>query len=277
VAILGTAEVGNVLTAAATGWGDADVSFEWFRGDVEINGATASKYTLVGSDEGHVITVAVTGQMDGYVPATKTDSTAVVTNDLRPVTGAVVAKDANGAGIDGVTVLLQEGTCATDGAGVWQNTTATSKWSTGGFGISLIPGTYCATVQDVPAGFTAPEPMTVGVTTPSPVWITVWIPGQATVPVTGAVVAKDANGVGLNGVKVFLQEGACDTDGAGVWLNTTATSRWSVGGFGISLNTGTYCATVQDVPAGYTAPAPVTVTLSAPSPAWITVWIPKAA
>ena len=189
-----------------------------------------------------------------------------------PVTGAVVAKDGAGNGLAGVKVLLQEGTCATDGPGVWENTTATN-----GFGISLLSGTYCVTTSTVPAGYTAPAPFDVTVASPSPTWITVWVPGAAPVeptPVTGAVVAKDAAGNGLDGVKVLLQEGTCATDGPGVWENTTATSVWSTGGFGISLLPGTYCATALTVPAGYTAPAPVDVTVAAPSPAWITVWVP---
>ena len=63
--ITGTTQVGETLTADTTGISDHDAlyyatfSYQWFADDTEINGATASTYTLADADEGKAITVRV--------------------------------------------------------------------------------------------------------------------------------------------------------------------------------------------------------------------------
>ena len=63
--ITGTAQVGDTLTAVTTGIEDADgldnvaFSYQWLAADAEINGATASTYTLVAADAGKAIKVQV--------------------------------------------------------------------------------------------------------------------------------------------------------------------------------------------------------------------------
>ena len=63
--ITGTAQVGDTLTAVTTGIADADgldsaaFSYQWLADDAEINGATASTYTLVAADAGKAIKVQV--------------------------------------------------------------------------------------------------------------------------------------------------------------------------------------------------------------------------
>ena len=63
--ITGTAQVGDTLTAVTTGIEDADgldsaaFSYQWLADDAEINGATASTYTLVAADAGKAIKVQV--------------------------------------------------------------------------------------------------------------------------------------------------------------------------------------------------------------------------
>ena len=63
--ITGTAQVGETLTADATGISDADgldnaaFAYQWLADDVEINGATGSTYTLADADEGKAIKVRV--------------------------------------------------------------------------------------------------------------------------------------------------------------------------------------------------------------------------
>ena len=65
LAITGTAQVGETLTADATGISDADgldnaaFAYQWLADDVEINGATGSTYTLADADEGKAIKVRV--------------------------------------------------------------------------------------------------------------------------------------------------------------------------------------------------------------------------
>ena len=63
--ITGTAQVDQLLTATTSGIQDADgltgtsFSYQWLAADVEINGATASTYTLVAADAGKAIKVQV--------------------------------------------------------------------------------------------------------------------------------------------------------------------------------------------------------------------------
>ena len=63
--ITGTARVGETLTADtaditdADGVDNADYSYQWLAGDADIQGATASGYTLQDADEGKAITVKV--------------------------------------------------------------------------------------------------------------------------------------------------------------------------------------------------------------------------
>ena len=63
--ITGTAQVGETLTADTTGisdddgLGNATFAYQWFAADAEINGATASTYTLVTADAGKAIKVRV--------------------------------------------------------------------------------------------------------------------------------------------------------------------------------------------------------------------------
>ncbi len=64
--ITGTAQVGETLTADTAGISDDDgldnatFAYQWFADDAEINGATASTYTLVAADAGKAIKVKVT-------------------------------------------------------------------------------------------------------------------------------------------------------------------------------------------------------------------------
>ena len=63
--ITGTAQVGDTLTAVTTGISDGDglvnatFAYQWLDDDAEINGATASSYTLADADAGKAIKVKV--------------------------------------------------------------------------------------------------------------------------------------------------------------------------------------------------------------------------
>ena len=69
--ITGVAQVGETITAGATGISDGDglnnaaFAYQWLAADAEINGATASTYTLVAADEGKAIKVRVSFADDG--------------------------------------------------------------------------------------------------------------------------------------------------------------------------------------------------------------------
>ncbi|GAA1876404.1 S8 family serine peptidase [Myceligenerans crystallogenes] len=74
--ITGTAKVGATLTAVADGaaWTPAaTLTYQWYRGDQMISGATRSTYQLRPDDLGRRVKVAVLGRAPGYLP-TEVDS-----------------------------------------------------------------------------------------------------------------------------------------------------------------------------------------------------------
>ena len=84
--IIGTAQVGETLTADTSGIANVDgldnatYSYQWLSSrDTEIEGATSSTYTLQASDEGKVITVRVTFTDDaGYEETLTSEATDAV-------------------------------------------------------------------------------------------------------------------------------------------------------------------------------------------------------
>ncbi|TVU66207.1 carboxypeptidase regulatory-like domain-containing protein [Paenarthrobacter nitroguajacolicus] len=66
--VSGTKTVGSTLTATPGTWGPAPVTltYQWFRGNTAISGATAQTYKLVAADKGSAIKVRVTGTKAGY-------------------------------------------------------------------------------------------------------------------------------------------------------------------------------------------------------------------
>ena len=96
--ITGTAQVGETLTADATGISDADgldnatFTYQWLADDAEINGATASTYTLADADAGKAIKVKVTFTDDGDNEETLTSAatSAVVAAVVNPPLTAAI-------------------------------------------------------------------------------------------------------------------------------------------------------------------------------------------
>ncbi len=90
-AITGTAQVGQTLTADTSAIRDTDglenvsYSYQWLRGDTDIDGATSSTYALQSSDNNKVLKVRVTFSDDGGTQYSLTsDGTAQVDT---PATG----------------------------------------------------------------------------------------------------------------------------------------------------------------------------------------------
>ena len=90
--ITGTAQVGETLTADTAGISDDDglddatFAYQWLADDAEINGATASTYTLADADAGKAIKVKVTFTDDGDNEESLTSAAtgAVVAAVVRP-------------------------------------------------------------------------------------------------------------------------------------------------------------------------------------------------
>ena len=95
-AITGTAQVGEVLTAATTGIADPDgltnatFGYQWLADDAEISAATGSSYTLTSSEQGKTIKVRVTFTDDAgnAESLTSTATAAVATRPNSAATGA---------------------------------------------------------------------------------------------------------------------------------------------------------------------------------------------
>ena len=116
--ITGAAQVGETLTASVTGISDGDgldnaaFSYQWLADDAEINGATASTYTLVAADEGNAIKVnvsftddpgndeqltsAVTGAVAAAPPPPNTPATGLPTITGAAQVGETLTADATG-------------------------------------------------------------------------------------------------------------------------------------------------------------------------------------
>ena len=90
--ITGAAQVGETLTASTTGISDGDgiddvtFTYQWLAGDTEINGATASTYTLVAADAGKAVKVRVsfTDDAGNYEALTSAATAAVATPPNTP-------------------------------------------------------------------------------------------------------------------------------------------------------------------------------------------------
>ena len=113
--ITGTAQVGENLTADATGISDGDgldnatFTYQWLADDVEINGATASTYTLADADEGKAIKVRVsfTDDADNDEQLTSAGTGAVAAAPPPPNTSAT--------GLPAITGTAQVGETLTAG------------------------------------------------------------------------------------------------------------------------------------------------------------------
>ena len=96
--ITGAAQVGETLTADTTGISDDDgldsatFSYQWLADDAEINGATASSYTLVAADAGKAIKVRVSftddAGNDEQLTSAVTGAVAAAPPPNAPATGA---------------------------------------------------------------------------------------------------------------------------------------------------------------------------------------------
>lgn len=75
--ISGTAQVGQVLTAALPGVADEEVTWQWSRGGAAISGATGRTYILTAADSNQEITVKATAKDVNYASGDSLTSEAV--------------------------------------------------------------------------------------------------------------------------------------------------------------------------------------------------------
>jgi hypothetical protein len=87
--ISGAPTAGQTLTASPGAWspGGDTFTYQWESDGSPINGATASTYTLTGTDVGNTISVQVTGTLTGYTSASATSSATSAIADATLATG----------------------------------------------------------------------------------------------------------------------------------------------------------------------------------------------
>ena len=132
--ITGTAQVGETLTAGATGISDSDglgnatFAYQWLADAAEINGATASTYTLVAADAGKAIKVRVsfTDDAGNIEELTSAATGAVAAAPPPPNTPATGAPTITGTAQVGETLTAgATGISDSDGLG---NATFAYQW-----------------------------------------------------------------------------------------------------------------------------------------------------
>ena len=132
--ISGTAQVGETLTAGTTGISDADglgnaaFAYQWLADDAEINGATASTYTLADADAGKAVKVKVTftDAADNDEELTSAATGAVAAAPPPPNTPATGLPSISGTAQVGET-LTAGTTGISDGDGL-DNASFTYQW-----------------------------------------------------------------------------------------------------------------------------------------------------
>ena len=115
--ITGAAEVGEVLTASTSGIDDADgltnasFAYQWLADDAEIDGATASTYTLVANDAGKAIKVMVSftddAGNDEELTSAATGAVAAAAVAKPPLTATVHGVPSSHNGQDAFTFELR--------------------------------------------------------------------------------------------------------------------------------------------------------------------------
>ena len=88
VTISGTPTVGETLKATYSGGNATEISYQWYRGNDAISGATAQTYTLTAADAGKSLSVCVTASENYSGSVESTPVTVNKTEQSAPETGA---------------------------------------------------------------------------------------------------------------------------------------------------------------------------------------------
>ena len=230
--ITGTAKVGSVLTATPGTWGPAPVTlaYQWKRAGVAIPGATASTYTLTGSDYAKAITVTVTGTKSTYTTVAKTSAAtaAVAAGTLTAPTPTI-----SGSKTVGVTLTAVPGTWGP------APVTLAYQWFRSGVAITgATASTYKLTTTD------QGKTLTVRVTGSKTGYTAVARTSVATTTVLGALTAPTPTVTGTARVGYTL------TGAAGTWgpAPVTLAYQWFRSGVAITgATTSTYKLTTTDM------------------------------
>jgi hypothetical protein len=138
--ISGTTTVGETVTAVPGAWGPegVELTYQWKRGGVPIEGATDAAYTLVADDGGQSITVTVTGTQVGFSTLSKTSAAKTIAKLIEAGTPTISGQPSVGKKLTAVP-------------GVWNpsNASLTYRWYRNGASISgATSSTYTTTNSD---------------------------------------------------------------------------------------------------------------------------------
>lgn len=144
LSLTGAPTVGNVLAPNAFSWVQPGVttSYQWFRDDTKIVGATKSSYLLTSADYQHSVKLQVTGTLTGYSPEIVDSPAVVVTAGSALV--AQIKPSFSGSALFGRSLFVQNGT--------WSRTPSayTYQWLRDGKAISgATRSSYAIALSDI--------------------------------------------------------------------------------------------------------------------------------
>jgi len=131
--VTGTVRVGRTLTAATGTWDTGTaLKTQWLRDGKPITGATGTAYKLIAADNGHTLTVTVTGSKAGYATVIRTSR----------ATASIAAGTLSATPVPVVTGTAQVGRTLTATTGTWDSGTALKiQWLRDGKAIAGATGT----------------------------------------------------------------------------------------------------------------------------------------
>lgn len=233
--VVGTAQVGKSLTGTVGTWKPSGVTLasHWLRDGVAISGATDTTYDVVAADEGHSLSLQVTGSKSGLSP---TKMTSAATADVKPgtVTNSVAPKIGGTTSV-GSTLTVSEGTWQPSGTGFGY------QWLRDGIAVPTETGsTYDLTVADLGTS------ISVEVTGTEDGYTSLKKAAAATGPIASGTITNSAQPTIAGEPKT----GAVLTAKDGTWApsGTVVSRKWLADGVTIAGATGTtYVPVAADI------------------------------
>ena len=136
--IVGTAEVGGVLTARLEGVDAAEYTWTWMRDDTAISGAEDASYVLTFQDSNKAITVKAVAKANGNYQG-ETQASAAVTVAKQAIAGTVTISEKTNV-TDGTVGTIEVGDTLTATANVTPAVLLTYQWYVNGTAVAAPAG-----------------------------------------------------------------------------------------------------------------------------------------
>ena len=188
VSIGSSAVYGQTLTATVTGGNTNDVTYQWYRGDAPISGATNSTYQVTADDIDQSISAQVTAASDSYYTGYLTSNSLTA--------GRAAPTDPSSS--EGYSInYVGETISANTGYELASNNSA----ATGESSLTLTPGNTSYEVYIRKAGTTTHTPSN---------WVAVTIPARPTAPDEETVIGGNRQISGLDTTMEYLAPASGD-------------------------------------------------------------------